>query len=150
MQSEVVSVRESGSSGGGRREDGKKRKVGGGKVGKKEALPTPVFFETEFPQQCQDNPTHFKHIAGLHSELVAIDTEGALWRWAWQAAAVEPHPLVIELGLAGERVKLLAGRQLRLSVVMESGKVGWLRSLCLLCVCSTVCVCVCVCVCVGC
>ena len=118
--------------GAGRREEGKKRKVGVGKGsnGKKEAVPTPVFFELEAPLQREENPIRFKHIAGLHSDLVAVDTDGLLWRWAWKGTGIEPHPLVSELGLAGERVRLLAGRQLRVSAVTESGKVraglmGW-------------------------
>ena len=115
-------MREGGSGGGGRREDGKKRKVGG-KAGKKEAIPVPVFFETDTPLQGEENPTRFKHIAGLHSELVAVDTSGTLWRWAWQSADLEPHPLISELGLAGECVQHMAGRQLRVTVVTESGKV---------------------------
>ena len=120
VQSEVVSLRE---AGGWRREEGKRRKVGGGKTAKKEVVPTPVFFETETPLQCGDSPACFRHIAGLHSELVAVDNDGLLWRWAWQSGSIEPHPLINELGLAEEHIKFLSGRQLRVSVVTESGKV---------------------------
>lgn len=123
MQSEVVSLRE---AGGGRREEGKRRKIGGGgKPAKKEVVPTPVFHDTEIPLQGGAAPTCFKHIAGLHSELVAVDSEGLVWRWAWQSGGIEPHPLVNELGLAEERVKFLSGRQLRVSVVTETGKVSY-------------------------
>lgn len=122
VQSEVVSLRE---AGGGRREEGKRRKVGGGKAAKKEVVPTPVFFETETPLQCGESPARFRHIAGLHSELVAVDSEGLLWRWAWQSGSIEPHPLINELGLSEEHVKYLSGRQLRVSVVTESGKVRY-------------------------
>ena len=141
MQSDVLSVREGGSGGGGRREDGKKRRMGGGKAGKKELVPVPVFFETDTPLQSEENPTRFKHIAGLHSELVAVDTSGALWRWAWHSADLEPHPLISELGLSGESVKYISGRQLRVTVVTESGKVRLPVCCCLSLDCTCVCVC---------
>ena len=92
-------------------------------MSKKEVVPTPVFYEVESPALVSNSTPHFRHIAGLHSELVAVDSGGALWRWAWSSATMEPHPLVSELGLADERVKLLAGRQLRVAVATESGKV---------------------------
>ena len=120
-----MSVRGEGVTGGavGRREEGKKRKVGGGKSARKDALPTPVFYEAESPLTLGGAAPPFKHIAALHSELAAVDTEGALWRWAWRSANMEPHPLVSDLGLAGESVRFLSGKQLRVAVVTESGKV---------------------------
>ena len=96
---------------------------GGGKSTKKDTLPTPVFFEAESPLVLGGAAPPFTHITSLHSELVAVDTEGALWRWAWKSAILESHPLVSELGLVGESVRLLSGKQLRVSVVTDSGKV---------------------------
>ena len=107
----------------GRREEGKKKKTGSGKTVKKDVLPTPVFYEAESPLPVGGASPAFKHIAALHSELVAVDTDGALWRWEWKSANIEPHPLVSALGLEGESVRLLSGRQLRVAVVTESGKV---------------------------
>ena len=112
-----------GGNGSGRREEGRRRKVGGGKTTKKDPLPTPVFFEVESPLLSGGAVPPFKHITGIHSELVALDTEGTLWKWGWKSVNIEPHPLVCELGLVGESVKLLSGKQLRVSVVTESGKV---------------------------
>lgn len=124
VQTEVSSLRE-GGIGGGRREEVKRRRVSGGKGGsKKEAMPSPMFFETELLCPNEENPARYKHIVGLSSELLAVDMDGQLWRWAWQSCAPEPHPLVKSLGLEGEKVKFLAGRVLRASVVTESGKVG--------------------------
>ena len=117
----VLGVREGEGGGGGRREEGKKRKSGAGKSNKKEAIPMPVFSDMESPSN-KSLPC-FKHIAALYSELVAVDTDGSLWRWTWKSSCVEPHPLVSDLGLTDEHVKLLSGRQLRVSVVTESGKV---------------------------
>lgn len=68
----------------------------------------------------------FKHIAGLHSELYAVDEEGKLHGWAWSSNTPKPrpHPLEACLQLQDEKVKLIAGKFLRASVVTESGKVG--------------------------
>ncbi|CAI8024034.1 E3 ubiquitin-protein ligase UBR5 [Geodia barretti] len=129
LPGEAVGARGEGGSGGReRREEGKKRKVGGGgKSTKKDTLPTPVFFEAESPLVLGGAAPPFTHITSLHSELVAVDTEGALWRWAWKSAILESHPLVSELGLVGESVRLLSGKQLRVSVVTDSGKLAsWL------------------------
>lgn len=111
--------------GGARREEVKRRKTSGGKgsLTRKETIPTPVFFDCECLSPDEENPTRYRLIAGLYSELVAVDMEGQLWRWAWQAAVPEPHPLVGDLGLEGEKVRLMAGHLLRISVVTETGKV---------------------------
>ncbi len=75
---------------------------------------------------CQDG-TIFKHIVGLHSELYAVDSEGKLHGWAWSSSTPTPgpHPLTEHLQLQDERIKLIAGKFLRASVVTESGKVSW-------------------------
>jgi len=68
----------------------------------------------------------FKHIAGLHSDLYAVDSEGKLHSWAWASSTSQPkpHPLERRLLLKDEKIKLIAGKFLRASVVTESGKVG--------------------------
>lgn len=67
----------------------------------------------------------FKHIAGLHSELYAVDSEGRLhvWPWASPAPLPRPHPLEARLQLEDERIKLIDGKFLRASIITESGKV---------------------------
>ncbi len=68
----------------------------------------------------------FKHIAGLHSELYAVDSEGKLHGWLWSSSAPlpRPHPLEEHLNLQDERIKLIGAKFLRASIVMDSGKVG--------------------------
>ena len=103
----------------------KRRRVAGGKGGtKKDPILSPVFFETELLSLGGENPTRYRHIAALASELIAVDIEGRLWSWAWSASAPEPHPLVKALQLEGEEIRLLAGRLLRAAIVTESGKVS--------------------------
>ncbi len=69
----------------------------------------------------------FVAIAALYSELLAVDSNGKLHCWPWNSPAPHPshsRPLEEELGVGGERIKLIAARLLRASVVTESGKVG--------------------------
>lgn len=68
----------------------------------------------------------FKHIAGLQSELYAVDSEGKLHGWVWSSGAPlpRPHPLEERLQLQDEKIKLIGAKILRASVVTESGKVG--------------------------
>ena len=68
----------------------------------------------------------FKYIAGLHSELYAVDSEGKLHGWVWSSNAPrpKPHPLEEYLNLQNEKIRLIGGKFLRASVVTESGKVG--------------------------
>ena len=67
----------------------------------------------------------FKHIAGLHSELYAVDSEGKLHGWVWSSGTPlpQPHPLEARLHLQNEKIKLISGKFLRASVVTQSGKV---------------------------
>ncbi len=67
----------------------------------------------------------FRHITGLHSQLYAVDSQGKLHGWLWSSSTPlpRPHPLEEELHIEKERIKLIAGKFLRASVVMESGKV---------------------------
>lgn len=64
-------------------------------------------------------------IAGLYSELIAVDNHGCLRRWLWAAAAPQPgpHPACERLQMRGDGVRILSARTLRASVVTESGKV---------------------------
>lgn len=68
----------------------------------------------------------FKHIAGLYSELYAVDSEGKLHGWVWSSSTPlpRPHPLEERLQLQDEKIKLIGAKFLRASVVTESGKVG--------------------------
>lgn len=78
-------------------------------------------------------------IASLYSQLLAVDNRGRLHCWSWQSATPSPslgRDLEQELGLAGERVRLIAARLLRASVVTESGKVGGGQLLCELAPCT--------------
>ena len=73
----------------------------------------------------------FTHIAGLKSELLAVDDKGVLYSWPWDQPLPPsmPHPRLTELGLQGERIKLLSAKLLRASAITESGKaVSWLDS----------------------
>lgn len=74
--------------------------------------------------ELQDGHT-FKHIAGLYSELLAVDSEGKLHGWAWSTTTPHPrpHPLEAALELGDEIIKLLSARLLRGSLVTDSGKV---------------------------
>ena len=67
----------------------------------------------------------FQHISGMYSDLLAVDVSGRLHTWAWQSHLPHPLPLALEreLGLEGEKIRLIASRVLRASVITESGKV---------------------------
>ena len=87
-----------------------------------------------FPFQDQ-HASHFTHIAALQSELVAIDGEGRLCQWRWDAALpyhsnekdgeyVIRHPRAVELGVSKERVVLVDACNVRCSLATDTGKVG--------------------------
>lgn len=69
----------------------------------------------------------FQHIAGLYSDLLAVDLKGRLHGWSWQSHLPHssPHALEGELGLEGEKIRLIAAKVLRASLLTESGKVQW-------------------------
>ncbi|XP_066917257.1 E3 ubiquitin-protein ligase UBR5-like isoform X2 [Clytia hemisphaerica] len=82
-----------------------------------------------------ENAVRFSHIGALHSELVAISTEGHLHQWLWSA----PHPptpkkdghchtRAEDMHLVDtEKVTKLAAWNIRASIVTESGKIAtWL------------------------
>ncbi|XP_022162662.1 E3 ubiquitin-protein ligase UBR5 isoform X4 [Myzus persicae] len=73
----------------------------------------------------------FIQIAAIHSELIALSTGGQLYQWKWEDA--DPyktldnnvhHPKTNALGLTNEKVVLLSGTIIRVSVVTESNKVA--------------------------
>ena len=71
----------------------------------------------------------FTHITGLKSELLAVDEKGVLYSWSWDKPLppTTPHPRLAEIGLQGERIKLLSSKLIRASAVTDSGKVAtWL------------------------
>ena len=83
------------------------------------------FFLLSLSSSIHQGGLKFKQIAGLFSDLIAVDEQGRLHKWAWQSPLPSPlpHPAERRVGLEGERVRLLAGRLLLASVVTESGKV---------------------------
>lgn len=103
---------------------------------KKQALPTqtPVNFGDDVHFLMEKDGTHstFTHIAAMHSDLVAVGTDGQLYSWKWNEA--EPykqhdnpsirHPKVIPLGLQNERIMGLSACGVRASVFTESNKVA--------------------------
>ncbi|XP_001947833.2 E3 ubiquitin-protein ligase UBR5 isoform X3 [Acyrthosiphon pisum] len=73
----------------------------------------------------------FIQIAAIHSELIALSAGGQLYQWKWEDA--DPyktldnnvhHPKTNALGLTNEKVVLLSGTIIRVSVVTESNKVA--------------------------
>ena len=77
----------------------------------------------------------FSQIGALHSELVAISTDGHLHQWMWSAPYPPPpkkdghcHSRVEDLHLVdNEKVTKLAAWNIRASIVTESGKVRFFR-----------------------
>lgn len=60
-----------------------------------------------------------------------MDDQGVLYSWPWEQPLppATPHPRLAELGLQGERIRLLSAKTLRASVVTENGKTAtWLDS----------------------
>ncbi|XP_050433400.1 E3 ubiquitin-protein ligase UBR5 isoform X2 [Adelges cooleyi] len=73
----------------------------------------------------------FVQIAAIHSELIALSASGQLYQWKWDDA--DPyktldnnvhHPKTCALGLNNEKIVLLSGTIIRVSVVTESNKVA--------------------------
>ena len=64
-------------------------------------------------------------MAGLHSELYAIDANGRLHGWVWSCPVPMelPHPLEVHLGVQEEKITMIAGRFMRASILTDSGKV---------------------------
>ena len=76
-------------------------------------------------------PVRFIKIAVLHSELVAVSSNGHLYQWRW--CDMTPfrgdnpsgnHPRAASLGLTNEIVTKISASNIRCSVVTESGKVA--------------------------
>ncbi|CAL8144298.1 unnamed protein product [Orchesella dallaii] len=74
----------------------------------------------------------FVAISAMHSELVAVGVNGAVYQWKW--IEVEPyrnpenpavtHPRAPGLGLSNEKVTLVSSSLIRCTVATESGKVA--------------------------
>ncbi|XP_078331394.1 E3 ubiquitin-protein ligase UBR5-like isoform X2 [Crassostrea virginica] len=95
---------------------------------------TPVNFGDDVHFMTEKDGTHstFTHIAAMHSDLVAVGTDGQLYSWKWNES--EPykhhdnpsirHPKVLALGLQNERIMGLSACGVRASVFTESNKVA--------------------------
>uniref|UniRef100_A0A8D8R3Z7 E3 ubiquitin-protein ligase hyd n=1 Tax=Cacopsylla melanoneura TaxID=428564 RepID=A0A8D8R3Z7_9HEMI len=121
---------------------GSDRGEGGLKKGKEHmSAQSPLWMsdDVEFwpSERGTDRVPEFVNIASLHSELVALSTNGQLYQWKWNEP--EPyrspdgqvhHPKTIPMGLLHERVVHLSGSGVRCSVSTESNKVAtWLDEL---------------------
>ncbi|XP_062606641.1 E3 ubiquitin-protein ligase UBR5-like isoform X3 [Saccostrea cucullata] len=103
---------------------------------KKQPAPsqTPVNFgeDLHFLMEKDGTSITFTHIAAMHSDLVAVGTNGQLYSWKWNE--MEPyrhydnpnirHPKVLPLGLQNERIMGLSACGVRASVFTESNKVA--------------------------
>ena len=70
--------------------------------------------------------TKFSDVAALHSEILLVGAAtGQLYSWPCDDGVVDArlHPFTDELGLAGERVAVLATSEIRASIVTVSGMV---------------------------
>ena len=80
----------------------------------------------------EENHCKFSEIVSLHSELVAVSKEGYLHHWYWSdplPPSVKPrvhgHHRAQEMNITNdETVMKIAACNIRVSVVMESGKVS--------------------------
>ncbi|XP_064596947.1 E3 ubiquitin-protein ligase UBR5-like isoform X2 [Liolophura sinensis] len=96
--------------------------------------PSPLVFGDELQYWLERDGSYgrFTHIGTMHSDLVAVGTNGQLYSWRW--ADVEPyhnaenpsahHPKTTQLGLGGEKIVGLSSCAVRASVFTESGKVA--------------------------
>ncbi|XP_033727140.1 E3 ubiquitin-protein ligase UBR5-like isoform X1 [Pecten maximus] len=88
--------------------------------------------ELQFWTEKEGNCPKFSHIAAMHSELVAVGTNGQLYSWRWNDP--EPyknldnpnlkHPKVTSLCLVNEKIVGLSACNVRASVFTESDKVA--------------------------
>ncbi|VVC25628.1 Hypothetical protein CINCED_3A013222 [Cinara cedri] len=90
----------------------------------------PLWLSTDAEYWPEPN-VKFIQIAAIHSELIALSAGGQLYQWKWDDA--DPyktlennvhHPKTSALGLTNEKVVLLSGTIIRVSVVTESNKVA--------------------------
>ena len=83
-------------------------------------------------QKWNDAPTDFQNLAICESEILALGTDGALYRWRNSSApgTQELHPRAAEL-CGGEKIAAVEASSLRISVLTTSGKVAsWLDDVC--------------------
>lgn len=96
--------------------------------------PSPLVFgeDLQFWTEKDGSFPRFSHIAAMHSELVAVSTNGQLYGWKWSDSepyrslenASNHHPKAAALGLTGEKIVGLSACSVRASVFLESGKVA--------------------------
>ena len=107
----------------------------GGKKKENNVCPSPLWLgdELEFwPEKTgSKEPVRFTTISVLHSELVAVSSNGHLYQWRW--CDMTPfrgdnpsgnHPRAASLGLTNEKVVKISASNIRCTVVTESGKVA--------------------------
>uniref|UniRef100_A0AAY3ZX24 E3 ubiquitin-protein ligase UBR5 n=1 Tax=Denticeps clupeoides TaxID=299321 RepID=A0AAY3ZX24_9TELE len=95
-------------------------------------LQSPVTLSEDLQWWPDKDGTRFVSIAALYSEMVAVSTKGELYQWKWNDPepyrnAQNPsvhHPRVSFLGLANEKITLLAANSIRATVATESNKVA--------------------------
>lgn len=108
---------------------------GGKKTNQPPQNPVMLGEDLEFWVDKDGESSRFIHIGAMHSDLVAVGTNGQLYSWKW--ADPEPyrssefplsrHPRAAGLGLLGEKVVGMAVCNIRASLFTESGKVAtWL------------------------
>ena len=107
----------------------------GGKKKESNVCQSPLWLgdELEFwPEKSgSKEPVRFIKIAVLHSELVAVSSNGHLYQWRW--CDMTPfrgdnpsgnHPRAASFGLTHEKVVQISASNIRCSVVTESGKIA--------------------------
>eukprot|EP00045_Choanoeca_perplexa_P017341 m.249252 g.249252 ORF g.249252 m.249252 type:complete len:2302 (+) comp17511_c0_seq1:143-7048(+) len=67
----------------------------------------------------------FVRLGGMHSELLAVGSNGQLYSWPWENAmgGSEPHERSQALGLIGQEVRLLSTSSYRASMVLGNGDI---------------------------
>lgn len=92
---------------------------------------SPVWISDEIQTWPTSNEVHFKTIASLYSEFIAVTKSGELHQWRW--ADIEPHrseteniyhPKTVSLNLANEKIERISASFVRCSVVTETNKIA--------------------------
>ncbi|XP_060590431.1 E3 ubiquitin-protein ligase UBR5-like [Ruditapes philippinarum] len=102
------------------------------KLANPNASPVHLGEELQYWVEKDGNCPRFSHIAAMHSELVAVGTNGQLYSWKWHD--FEPyrhpenpnihHPKTIALCLQHEKIQGISACGVRASVCTESDKVA--------------------------
>ncbi|XP_076437649.1 E3 ubiquitin-protein ligase UBR5-like [Babylonia areolata] len=105
------------------------------KTGQPSQNPVVLGEDLEFWMDKEGESPRFSHIGAMHSELIAVGTNGLLYCWKWSDPEpyrstdnpMSRHPKTASLALLGEKMVGMAVCSIRASVVTESGKVAtWL------------------------